>query len=267
MTTGSGDSGGGEVLVATERGADGIAVLTLQREKARNALSEALRDALVAALAPLASDPAVRVIVVTGGPRVFAAGADLREMATMSAGAMQAKGAHPMWTALRACQKPLIAAVCGYAWGGGMELAMACDLIVAGRGASFAQPEIKVGVMPGGGGTQRLVRAVGKFQALRLLLTGAPVTGEEAFAMGLVSQVVADDEVLASARTLAAQIAALPPLAVRQIKAVVDAGADVALPAALTLERKAFELLFATDDQKEGMRAFLEKRAPTFTGA
>ena len=162
--------------------------------------------------------------------------------------------------------KPVLAAVNGYALGGGCELAMHADIIIAGDGASFGQPEVRVGIMPGAGGTQRLVRAVGKFRAMKMLLTGEPVPAREALAMGLVSEVVPDDEVLERAMTLARTIAALPPLAIMQIKEAVLAGEDSSLDAGLALERKAFQLLFATADQKEGMRAFLEKRKPDFHG-
>jgi enoyl-CoA hydratase/carnithine racemase len=160
----------------------------------------------------------------------------------------------------------VIAAVNGFALGGGCELAMHCDLIVAGESAQFAQPEIKVGVMPGAGGTQRLVRAVGKFQALRMLFTGCLVKAPQALAMGLVSEVVADESTLARALELAMEIARLPPLALAQIKEVVLAGADLPLDSALALERKAFQLLFDSQDQKEGMQAFLEKRPPNYQG-
>ena len=154
----------------------------------------------------------------------------------------------------------------GYAWGGGRELAMHCDIIIAGESASFAQPEIRVGIMPGAGGTQRLTRAIGKFQTMRMLLTGKPVSAREALAMGLASEVVADDAVQSTAVAMARTIASMPPLAVMQIKEVVLAGQDVALDTALLLERKAFHLLFDIEDQKEGMRAFLDKRKPQYKG-
>ena len=171
-----------------------------------------------------------------------------------------------VWAPIERCPKPIIAAVCGYAFGGGAELAMHCDIILAGEGASFSQPEIRIGIMPGIGGTQRLVRAVGKFNAMRMLLTGKPVSAQEACSMGLVSQVLPDDQVLPEALKMAALIAAMPPLAVMQIKEVVLAGVDASLETALMLERKANQLLFATRDQKEGMQAFIEKRKPKFEG-
>jgi enoyl-CoA hydratase/carnithine racemase len=253
-----------EVLL--ERPADGVAVVRLNRPEVRNALSMDVRELLAESFATLGSDQTVRCIVLTGGDKVFAAGADIRDMAERGAAEMLLRRTHIYWQAIAQCPKPVIAAVNGYAWGGGCELAMHCDLIVAGENASFAQPEIKVGIMPGAGGTQRLTRAIGKFQTMKLLLTGKPITGREAFAMGLASEVVADDAVQSTALELASTIAAMPPVAVAQIKEVVLAGQDAPLETALMLERKAFQLLFDTADQKEGMRAFLEKRKPGYQG-
>jgi enoyl-CoA hydratase/carnithine racemase len=161
---------------------------------------------------------------------------------------------------------PVIAAVNGYALGGGCELAMGCDIIIAGEGARFGLPEIRSGILPGGGGTQRMVRALGKYKAMLLLLTGDMLSAGEADAHGLVSQVVADDQVVPAAMALAARIAQMAPLAVHQIKEAVRHGQDAALPTALSLERNANYLLFASDDRREGMRAFAEKRPPVFTG-
>lgn len=244
----------------------GIALVQLNREEARNALNDAVRARLAEIFAELSCAPAVRCIVLTGGPLVFAAGADIKAMAEAGAIDIMLRANHRLWQAIAACPKPVIAAVNGLALGGGCELAMHADLIVAGESARFGQPEIRVGIMPGAGGTQRLTRAVGKFKALKLLLTGQPVSAAEAERMGLVSEVVGDDEVLARALSLARDIAALPPLAVAQIKEVVLAGQDIPLDAALMLERKAFQLLFASADQKEGMRAFIEKRQAEFKG-
>jgi enoyl-CoA hydratase len=249
-----------------DRSTPAVAVLTLNRPEARNALNRALRDALRSAFETLTSDSDVRCIVVTGGPKVFAAGADLRDMVERGAMDMQINSSAPLWRSIVSCPRPIIAAVNGYAWGGGCELAMHADIIVAGESASFAQPEVKVGIMPGAGGTQRLPRAVGKFKAMKMLLTGQAVPAAEAFAMGLVSEVVADADVLPAALTMAETIAALPPLAVAQIKEAVLAGQDAPLDTALLLERRAFQLLFDSEDQKEGMRAFLEKRKPVFRG-
>jgi len=253
-----------EVLL--DHPADGVARISLNRPEVKNALSMSVRETLGELFRRLDGDAGVRVIVLTGGPDVFAAGADIRDMADRGAAEMMLRRTHVHWQAIADCVKPIIAAVNGYALGGGCELAMHCDIIIAGENASFGQPEIRVGIMPGAGGTQRLTRAIGKFQAMKMLLTGKSISGREAFAMGLASDVVADDAVQQAALDLAIAIAAMPPLAVMQIKEVVRAGADIALESALMLERKAFQLLFDSEDQKEGMKAFLEKRKPTYSG-
>jgi enoyl-CoA hydratase/carnithine racemase len=253
-----------EVLLTTPE--PGIALVLLNREEARNALNDAVRQRLAEIFTQLAADPAIRCIVLSGGPKVFAAGADIKAMAEAGAIDIMLRATQRLWQTITACGKPIIAAVNGLALGGGCELAMHADLIVAGESARFGQPEIKLGIMPGAGGTQRLTRAVGKFKAMKMLLTGQPISAAEAFAMGLVSEVTGDGEVLDRALALAREIAALPPLAVAQIKEVVLAGQDISLDAALMLERKAFQLLFASADQKEGMRAFIEKRPAQFTG-
>lgn len=253
-----------EVIV--ERAHEGVALVRLNRPEATNALSLSLQAQLSRTFTELSADDAVRCIVLTGGEKVFAAGGDIKSL--QDAGPIEILQRHTerVWAPIERCPKPIIAAVCGYAFGGGAELAMHCDIIIAGEGASFAQPEIRIGIMPGIGGTQRLVRAVGKFNAMRLLLTGRPVGAREAQMMGLVSEVVPDDDVLPHALKMAQTIAAMPPLAAMQIKEVVLAGVDASLETALMLERKANQLLFATRDQKEGMQAFVDKRKPKFEG-
>jgi enoyl-CoA hydratase/carnithine racemase len=246
--------------------ANSIALVTLNRAAVRNALNQNVRRLLAEQFEILGRNPSIRCIVLTGGAKVFAAGADLSEISECSPIDMHLRQVHRLWQSIRDCPKPIIAAVNGYALGGGCELAMHADIIVAGRTASFGQPEIKVGIMPGAGGTQRLTRAIGKFQAMKMLLTGQVINGEDAFAMGLASEVVDDEKVQERALELAQEIAAMPPLAATQIKEVLLAGQDASLDAALTLERKAFHLLFASQDQKEGMAAFFEKRKPSFTG-
>ncbi|MFI8480347.1 enoyl-CoA hydratase [Pseudomonas sp. NPDC078700] len=253
-----------ETLV--ERPSTAVALVRLNRPEVRNALNQVVREQLAAHFTALGNDPDVRCIVLTGGEQVFAAGADIRDMAERGAMEMHLRQTHRLWAAIAQCPKPVIAAVNGFALGGGCELAMHADLIVAGQSASFAQPEVRVGVMPGAGGTQRLTRAVGKFQAMRMLLTGLSVTADEALRMGLVSEVVADDQVQQRALELAELIANMPPLAVMQIKEVLLAGQDTSLETALMLERKAFQLLFDSADQKEGMQAFLDKRKPVYQG-
>jgi len=250
----------------TEYPAEGVALLRLNRPAATNALSPSLQAALSEAFTKLSEDAGIRAIVLTGGDKVFAAGGDIKSMAACGPIDILKRHTERLWAPIEHCPKPVIAAVCGYAFGGGAELAMHADIILAGQGASFALPEIRVGIMPGIGGTQRLVRAVGKFNAMRMLLSGKPVSADEARLMGLVSQVLPDAQVLAEAIALAAWIATLPAVAAEQIKEVVLAGVNASLETALALERKANQLLFASHDQKEGMQAFTEKRQPRFEG-
>jgi enoyl-CoA hydratase len=253
-----------EVLV--ERPSDAVALVRLNRPEQLNALNTRTRELLSEHFAALGRDRQVRAIVLAGNDKAFAAGADLKEFVAMDAVDQMLRRAHELWRSIAACPQPVIAAVNGYALGGGCELAMHCDIIVAGESAQFGQPEIRVGIMPGAGGTQRLTRAVGKFQAMKMCLTGKPVGAREALAMGLASEIVPDAEVLDAALAMANTIAGMPPLAVLAIKEAILAGQDASLEAALLLERKAFQLLFATADQKEGMRAFIEKRRPGFQG-
>lgn len=245
---------------------NGVAVVRIHRPEVKNALNAQVREALAEHFRALAKRREVRAIVLTGGAQFFVAGADIKEFASAGAIDMYRRHTEYLWEAISRCPKPVIAAVNGFALGGGCELAMHCDLIVAGESARFAQPEVKLGLMPGAGGTQRLIRAVGKFQAMRIALTGCMVGAREALAMGMLSEVVSDDQTLPRALELAAQIAALPPLAVEQIKEVMLAGADLPLESALVLERKAFQLLFDSKDQKEGAAAFFEKRTPEYRG-
>ncbi|MBN9410045.1 MAG: enoyl-CoA hydratase/isomerase family protein [Burkholderiales bacterium] len=244
-----------------------VALLRINRPAARNALNRAVIDALGGHLLRMENEHDIRCIVITGDERAFSAGADLKEMAHVPATVMARRGASAIWRALDQLGTPVIAAVNGYALGGGCELAMGCDIIVAGEGARFGLPEIRSGILPGGGGTQRLLRAIGKHRAMLLLLTGDMLPAREAHAYGLVSQVVQDGRVVAEALALAARIAGMPPLAVHQIKEAVRHGQDAALPTALSLERNANYLLFASDDRREGMQAFAEKRPPVFTGS
>jgi enoyl-CoA hydratase/carnithine racemase len=253
-------------LILHENPTSGVRLLRLNRPEARNALNADLRRALTDAFATIPQDPHLRAIVITGDDRAFVAGADLREFANMGTAEVARLGVRRMWNVIAECPLPVIAAVRGVALGGGLELAMHADIIVAGEGARLGQPEITVGIMPGGGGTQRLIRAVGKFKAMKMLLTGEPVTGREAYDMGLASEVVPDDQVLPRALAIAARIAALPPLSAQRIKEVTLAGADSSLIAGIMLERRAFETLFDTADKAEGMAAFLQKRPPIFKG-
>lgn len=252
--------------VTLDRHADYVAVIRIDRPEARNALNSAVRERLAEIFTEIAADDAVRCAVLTGTDKVFAAGADIKAMVDAHPIDMMLRANERTWAPLKDFPKPLIAAVSGYALGGGCELAMHADIIIAGEGAKFGQPEIKVGIIPGAGGTQRLVRAVGKFKAMKILLTGDFLSARDAEAMGLVTEVVPDAEVRDHAIALARRIAALPPLAARKIKELVLQGSDLPLEAALMLERNAFQLMFGTADQKEGMQAFLDKRPPSFAG-
>lgn len=245
---------------------DRVALLRINRPEAKNALNAEVRRQLAEHMITLGADASVRAIVITGNHEAFAAGADIKDMAAVGAIELMQRNNHLLWRTIAQCPKPVIAAVQGYAWGGGCELAMHADIIVAGENASFSQPEVKVGIMPGAGGTQRLVRAVGKYRAMLLTMTGQAFSGAEAGQMGLASLVIPDAEVLDKALDIAKTISRMPPLAIAQIKEVLLAGQDASLDTALMLERKAFQLLFASWDQKEGMAAFLEKRKPAYEG-
>ena len=252
--------------VLTEKPVDGVVLLRINRPEARNALNQEVRIQLAAGIQAAADDPAVKVIVITGNDEAFAAGADIKAMAEATPIDLVLRRNHQYWETVARCPKPIIAAVNGFALGGGCELAMHADIIIAGEGATFGQPEIRVGIMPGAGGTQRLTRAVGKYKAMMICLTGQTFYGREAVEMGLASKVVPDAEVLQTAIDMARLISTMPPLAVAQIKEVLLAGEDMPLEAALMLERKAFQLLFDSADQKEGMQAFVEKRKPIYRG-
>lgn len=243
-----------------------IAIVKINRPEAKNALNGEVRKQLAQIFSKLSFNDEINAVVLTGGDEVFAAGADLKEMATATSTEMLLRHTERYWNAISQCPKPVIAAVNGYALGGGCELAMHADIIIAGKSAVFGQPEIKVGLMPGAGGTQRLFRAVGKFHAMRMIMTGAMVKAEEAYIIGLVSQVTEDDQTIPTAIQMAQSLAKMPPIALQQIKEVALMSEDVPLNAGLTLERKAFQLLFSTEDKNEGVQAFIEKRKPSYQG-
>ena len=246
---------------------DGVALVVLDRPDVLNALDFALVEVLTDALEALDRDPACRAVVITGaGDRAFAAGADVPELARQSPTSLTVDDAFHRWERIKRVRKPLVAAVRGYALGGGCELAMLCDMIVAGEDAQFGQPEIKLGVMPGAGGTQRLTRAIGKARAMEMILTGRNMTAREAEAHGLVTTVVPSEATVPAALELAARIAAMPPVAVLAAKAAVNRAEELPLEAGLEFERRSFYLLFDTEDQKEGMAAFAEKRKPSWRG-
>ena len=245
----------------------GVALVTLQRPEALNALNFALLDELAGALESLDGDPTCRAIVITGaGDRAFAAGADILELEPQTSATLTASGGFAAWDRIAAIGLPLIAAVRGFALGGGCELAMACDMIVAAEDASFGQPEIRLGVMPGAGGTQRLTRAIGQARAMEVILTGRTMTAQEADAHGLITRIVPAAATVDAALELAERIAAMPPLAVRAAKAAILDAEERSLTEGLARERAAFFRLFDTEDQAEGMAAFTQKRPPVWSG-
>jgi enoyl-CoA hydratase len=260
-----GAAGSGLVLVERQ-GEPRTALVRLNRPDQLNALNAAAMDALCEALEALDRDDGVRAIVVTGNHRAFAAGADIGEMANATPVEMLRSNRIGQWDRLRKIGKPVIAAVNGWCLGGGCELAMTLDLIIAGESAKFGQPEINIGVIPGAGGTQRLTRAIGKARAMELILTGRSMTAREAEADGLVTSVVPTAATLDAALELAARIATMPPLAVRAAKAAILEAAEVRLSDGLARERATFFGLFDTQDQAEGMAAFTQKRPPVWSG-
>jgi enoyl-CoA hydratase len=256
-----------EPLILVERDEERrVALLRFNRPKQLNALNGQVMDELCTTLEALDRDEAIRVLVLTGNERAFAAGADIGEMAGASPIDMLRTNRIAQWDRLRRIGKPVIAAVAGWCLGGGCELAMALDLIVAAESARFGQPEINLGVIPGAGGTQRLTRAVGKSVAMEMILTGEPIDAREAHRLGLVVRVVPNELLVEDALALAAKIATRSPLALRLAKEAVNAAYEMGLTDALAHERRLFYLLFASEDQKEGMAAFLEKRDPEFKG-
>ena len=242
-----------------------VGVITLNRPKALNALNFAMMQDVVGAAALLDADPEIGAIIITGSDRAFAAGADIKEMATMSYMDMYLKNWFAGWDALVMVRTPVIAAVSGHALGGGCELALMCDFIIAADTATFGQPEITLGVIPGMGGSQRLTRAVGKAKAMEMILTGRTIDAVEAERAGLVARIVPAGELLADALATATAIAAKSAPIAMLAKELVNAAYESPLGSGIQLERRLFHSVFATDDQKEGMAAFVEKRKPIFT--
>ncbi len=243
-----------------------IALIELNRPKELNALNLQLMQELKTALGELDSNDDVRVIILTGNQKAFAAGADIRQMAGKTAIDMFTIDQFSTWDQIRKTRKPLIAAVSGFALGGGCELAMTCDMIIASETAKFGQPEIKIGVMPGAGGTQRLTRAIGKARAMEMVLTGDFLDAREAMQLGLVNRVVPVEMHMHETLSLARKIAAMSPVAAKLAKEAVNRAFETHLDEGLHFERKNFYLTFASEDQTEGMNAFIEKRKPDFKG-
>jgi len=252
-------------LVTVER-EGAVGVVLLNRPQQLNALSDELMGELVAELEKLDADNEVRCIVLGGDERAFAAGADVGELAAGTPISLYENRRLDRWDAIRALRTPLVAAVSGFCLGGGCELAMACDLIVASETAKFGQPEINLGVLPGAGGTQRLTRAVGKALAMDVILTGRFLTADEAMRAGLVARVVAREAWLDEAKRVAREIATKSPIALRLAKEAVDKAFEAPLAVGLEFERRAFYLARASEDAEEGLNAFLEKRKPDFNG-
>jgi enoyl-CoA hydratase/carnithine racemase len=253
-------------LVEVSRDEPHVALLRLNRPEARNALSPEMMDGIAAALERLDGDPDVRCAVLAGSEKVFAAGADIRALSEREFAEALFHPAAEFWKRVAARRTPLVAAVSGYALGGGCELALCCDMIVAAENAVFGQPEVTLGIVPGGGGTQRLARTVGKQLAMEYVLTGRRIPAAEAQRVGIVNRIAAPDRWLEEALALAHEVAERPPLATRLGKQAVLAAQESGLAAGLETERRLYELAMATEDRVEGMRAFLEKREPKFRG-
>lgn len=252
------------ILITTPT--EGVTAIQLNRPTALNALNFAMMDEVVSALEEYDKQPTTRCFILHGDEKAFAAGADIKEMANATAIEMMQSGNITRWEDIRKIKKPIIAAVSGFALGGGCELAMLCDMIIASETAKFGQPEIKIGVIPGAGGTQRLTKAIGKSRAMELVLTGQIMSAQEAFEAGLITKVVPAEDWFTQAVALATTIASMPPVAVRAAKEAVLQSLDLSIEAGLEFERRNFYLLFATDDMREGMKAFIEKRKPVWTG-
>lgn len=247
---------------------DRIAILRIDREDRLGALSRGMVEALWRYASGLADDPEVRVLILTGTGRGFITGADINEYEGVDQAAFDAYQhlSRRTFDAVEGLPMPTIAAVNGYAFGGGFELALCCDLMVASTAARFGLPEVSLGLLPGGGGSQRLTRAIGKRATKEIVMTGRHVPSEEAQRSGLISRLVEPDDLMASALELAEELASKAPLAVREAKRLIDDGAEASLPAALTLEQRVLSALFATEDAREGISSFVQKRSPRFVG-
>jgi enoyl-CoA hydratase len=255
-----------EFILVTEQHAPHIALIQLNRPKELNALNLQLMQELKEALLQLDKNPLVKVIIITGNNQAFAAGADIKQMSDKSAIDMLTIDQFSTWDQIRKTKKPIIAAVSGFALGGGCELAMTCDMIIASETAKFGQPEIKIGVIPGAGGTQRLTKAIGKAKAMELVLTGRFLSAEEALSYQLINKIVPVEMYLAEAIALAKEISQMSPIATQLAKEAVNRSFETHLEEGLQFERKNFYLTFSSEDQKEGMKAFIEKRKANYLG-
>ncbi|MDD8017434.1 MAG: enoyl-CoA hydratase-related protein [Bacteroidota bacterium] len=249
-----------ETLLVTEK--SGYALIQINRPQALNALNSQVLSELYTALFEIDHDDAIHCSIITGNEKAFAAGADIKEMADKSDKQMEQDNQFAPFDHIRKLKKPIIAAVSGFALGGGCELVMACDIIIASESAKFGQPEINLGVIPGMGGTQRLTRAVGKYKAMELILTGDIFSADDALRWGLINKIVPNEFLLEEAKSLAKKIASKPLLAAQAVKSAINKSFEEHLEESLDFEREKFNSLFATEDQKEGMKAFIEKRKP-----
>lgn len=255
-----------ELIIVTEQYQPGIALIQLNRPKELNALNPQLMGEVRDALLQLDRNENVKVIIITGNDQAFAAGADIKQMADKTAIDMHIMDQFSTWDQIRKTKKPIIAAVSGFALGGGCEFVMTCDMVIASETAKFGQPEIKIGTIPGAGGTQRLTKAVGKAKAMELILTGRFLSAQEAHFYGLVNKVVPVEMYMHEAVELAKEIAQMPAIAVQLAKEAINRSFETQLDEGLMFERKNFYLTFASEDQKEGMKAFIEKRKPVYKG-
>jgi enoyl-CoA hydratase len=251
--------------IANPRGLE-VGKIQINRPDVLNALNIELMSELLSALQIFDKDSTIGCIIITGNNKAFAAGADIKEMASASAIEMHIRDQFATWDKIRKIKKPIIAAVSGFALGGGCELTMTCDMIVAAESAKFGQPEIKLGVIPGAGGTQRLTRAIGKAKAMEMIMTGRMYSAGELYDAGLINRVVPDEVYLEEAEALAKEIASMPAIAVQMAKEAIMKSFDTTIEGGLEFERKAFYLLFASEDMREGMNAFVEKRPPKWKG-
>ncbi|OLD05064.1 enoyl-CoA hydratase [archaeon 13_1_20CM_2_54_9] len=251
------------ILVETE---PPVGIIRLNRPKVLNALSFDVLREIVDALEKFDKDETIKATLLTGSDEAFSAGADIKELSEATPVSLIERNQFALWDRLKRTAKPIVGAVSGYAYGGGCELAMNCDIIIASETAKFGQPEINIGIMPGAGGTQRLTRTIGKFRSMEMILTGQPITAREAEKHGLVNKVVPVEAYLQEAKKLAMQISQKAPVAVRLAKEAVLKAFDTPLEEGLQYERRNFYLLFSTEDMKEGMKAFTEKRPPHFKG-
>lgn len=255
-----------EFIKVTEQKEPFVGLIELNRPKELNALNKQLMEEVRDALQQLDKNNNVRVIIITGNEQAFAAGADIKQMADKSAIDMLMIDQFSTWDMIRKTKKPIIAAVSGFALGGGCEFVMMCDMVIASETAKFGQPEIKIGTIPGAGGTQRLTKAVGKVKAMELILTGRFISAQEALSYGLVNKVVPVEMYMYEALQLAKEIAQFSPVSVQLAKEAINRSFETHLDEGLAFERKNFYMTFASEDQKEGMKAFIEKRKPNYQG-